>query len=52
MQSLITHNYHLQHTQLILHVKKPTHLLQKAAVSKRPLWLTLLESSLQPPSIP
>lgn len=31
------------HVYLILHVKKPMKPLQKAALSKRPLWLMLLE---------
>lgn len=51
MQSRIAHICHFQHIQLkndvtcllILHVKKPMKPLQKAALSKRPLWLMLLE---------
>lgn len=51
MQNRKTHICHLQHIQLkndvtcllILHVKKPMKPLQKAALSKRPLWLMLLE---------
>lgn len=51
MQSRRAHICHHQHTQLkndvtsllILHVKKPMKPLQKAALSKRPLWLMLLE---------